>query len=85
MRDVWERTYRFDFSDCVDGPIGHWLHAMDTLFADLPAIKHKMLFYYEHFSTGDAQQRACTGAAALCDAAQASLRRLSGLLAWSRR
>ena len=57
MCQTWETTKKrvYDNSDCGDLAIRHWLLIMNTLFDDLPSLRHSAVFHFEHFALGDPQ------------------------------
>ena len=56
-RMKWENVRGlWDFSDCGEKPLQHWLHIHNTLFADLQQIRHKVVFHFETFALGNTQR-----------------------------
>ena len=65
MQILWEHERHigglYNFTDCGDAALKHWLYCQDIMLADLGHIKHKVLFHFETFAFGDTQGLRCDG------------------------
>ena len=57
MRDLWEIKGKkeFNFLDCGESALKHWLKIQDSMFRDLKFIQNRVVFHFERFALGDSQ------------------------------
>jgi hypothetical protein len=54
---MWSNSKTFNFSDCGEQALIHWLWVQNQTLGDLKHIQNRVLFHYEHFALGDSQGR----------------------------
>lgn len=56
MKEMWTFRKIFNFSDCGENAIIHWLKIQRQLFEDMAQLHNVVLFHYEHFALGQSQE-----------------------------
>ena len=65
MRVLWEKA-KWNFDDCAEAAIQHWLYIHELMLADLPHIRSVTVVHFEQLALGDTQGlQPCTHAADL--------------------